>query len=189
MNSNIQEFSWEAAKVAGLPLITWLTTRWWQRRTLPFVEGLEVVLSQTKCLVSPEDGGPLDVHRQPAAEAFALRLQFINKSDKKVYLHHASLSELKPPLLVHPEALMDVGTDSYELKFRNAADTAYSEREVILDTNKAAVSVLPLAKEIDAFQPNRRRSMFQRLCRKHLWFCLKYSVTIGDSAFRVITRR
>ena len=184
MDPELKSFLWAAAKTIGLPVLAWFAGRWFQRRPRAHLDGLIVRPQMAVCKLTPDEHStPEEVQAGPI-EVPALMFLFTNNTGKKLYIHHASVGWLCRGITPHAKAARDMGTATYELKFKQSTNPTFSAFETILQTGENLSTVLPLSANLQGCADFSRKTFYDRI-RGRSNFTLCYSVTTEDATYRI----
>ncbi len=157
--------------IAIWPFIVW----WWKDRKRSHLPGLDIVRKRRG-----EKPIKIDGH-----DCRGIQLNFVNKTGQIVYLTHVAIIDYTKEFEPTEKADQNVTDGSCELKFLDAGKKDYSLRQIILQTNEQAQTVLPVViKDEDAFVRYRRGAM-RTFFRRPKYFRLEFVVMAGEVRRRV----
>lgn len=154
-----------------LPLFGW----WWNDRKKPCLPGLRIF---------PHDrrDKPIKVEGKDCP---AIQFEFQNNTKRVLYLTDMEIVYHTKRFVPRREAAQNIADHSYELKFLDETTHLYSQRQIVIQTDGEAKTVLPV--DIDDFDEflRHQRSWWRTFVGAPRYFVLEFVAMEGTKRHRV----
>ncbi len=155
-------------------IIVWpLILFWWSRRTVSSVPNLEVSLKRGATSIGKQQFPATDWH-------------FLNNTGSIVYLTNVAVRKCTGEFVVRPEASRDIVRGSHELKF-SVGDGNLIERQIIMQTDTVHGSSLAMQSPVTDEFLSYKQEFWRALLKQPKFFCLEYTVLVGNKRYKVST--
>lgn len=127
--------------------------------------------------------GAMDINGR---QYLAIGITFTNRTGSIIYLGRARLREVPKDFPVPMDAARDMSGGWRELKFLNQSDR-FVDHEMILHTNKSAVTCMAVTHAMSAQFFSFRPSLWRQVFRWPKYFAIEFIAMVGDKKYSVLS--